>query len=235
MIMEYIFSEEDRKDFLPSVKTAIVTKKDINAGIDLETAFRCGYLDVARAPLRGINIALQKKNRNTSSKIIRDKCIKDFIIPDMNMLFNNEIDYDGWHQDLCEKIFVFYKNNGYDLFTVGKAQKWINMSIKYACLYDYDHQSQLSKYMDVFHVPIDRYIANPLANKLHIKPPCYEKDDLDIFDADKKNYSWSNINDYDDYLICQKEIRGHADVLNKYENSPLRWEFDAWKKERDSK
>ena len=105
------------------------------------------------------------------------------------------------------------------------------MAIKYACLYDYNHQSQLSKYMNVFHVPIDRYIAN----KLHIKPPWYEKDDLDIFDADKKNYSWSNINDYDDYLRCQQDIRQHKDILEKYDKSPLKWEFGAWKEERDSK
>ena len=100
------------------------------------------------------------------------------------------------------------------------------MAIKYACLYDYNHQSQLSKYMNVFHVPIDRYIAN----KLHIKPPCYEKDDLDIFDADKKNYSWSNINDYADYLKCQREIRKKCGKV-----FPLRWEFDVWIKEKNNK
>lgn len=232
--MEYIFSETERKSFLPSVKMTIATKKDINVGIDIETAFICGYLDVARAPLRGINAALQKKDPKLTSKMIRGQCIKDRIIPAMDDLINNDIAYDGWHQKLCGQITVFYKDNGYDLFTTGKAQKWVNMAIKYACLYDYEHQSQLLKYMRVFHVPIDRKIANPVANQLHIKPPCYMKDDLDKFDADKKNYSWSKIDDYDDYLRCQHEIRRHGDILGKYDKSPLRWEFAVWNTVKNS-
>lgn len=228
--MNYLFEREKRQDFLEAVKISIATKKDINKGIDLETAFRCGYLDVARAPLRGINTALQNKNPKSSSVKIRDEFIRNYAADKVNELLNNDLNYDEWHRSMCDNIASFYKENGYDRFTVGKAQKWINMAMKYACIYDYEHQQQLSKYMEVFHVPIDRYIANPIAIELHIAPPCYKGGNLELFDADKKNYVWSNIENYDEYIECQKEIRQKCGF-----SSPLRWEFEKWLEAKRSK
>lgn len=226
--MGFIFSERERKDFLSSVKMSIPTKKDINIGIDLETAFKCGYLDVSRAPLRGINGALQKKNPSSTSVKVRDKCIKEQIIPEVEKLLSSTEDYDAWHRNLCKTIFEYYEKNGYNSFTVGKAQKWVNMSIKYCCIYGYDYQEKLSRYLNKFHIPIDRYIANPIARELKITPPCYKKDNLDTFDANKVNYVWSGKDDYDEYLECQKKIRNKCDS-----SSPLRWEFEKWQEEKE--
>lgn len=223
------FSERERKDFLPSVKMSIPTKKDINIGIDLETAFKCGYLDVSRAPLRGINSALQKKNPSSTSVKVRDNCIKELIIPEVEKLLSSTEDYDTWHRDLYKTIFEYYEKNGYNSFTVGKSQKWINMSMKYCCIYGYDYQEKLSRYFDKFHIPIDRYIANPIARELKITPPCYKnkKGNLDTFDANKVNYAWSGIDDYDEYLECQKAIRDKCGFP-----SPLMWEFKKWQEEK---
>lgn len=226
--MRFVFSERERKDFLPSVKMSIPTKKDINIGIDLETAFKCGYLDVSRAPLRGINGALQEKNPSSTSVKVRDNCIKERIIPAVEELLSSTEDYDTWHRRLYEKIFEYYKENGYNSFTVGKSQKWINMSIKYCCIYGYDYREKLLRHFDKFHIPIDRYIANPIARELKIAPPGYKKGNLDVFDANKVNYVWSDIDDYDEYLECQKAIRGKCGF-----SSPLRWEFKKWQEEKE--
>ena len=96
--------------------------------------------------------------------------------------------------------------------------------------YDYEHQEQLSKYIDVFHVPIDRYIANPIARNLHIAPPGYIGDNLETFDADKINYVWSNIDNYDDYIRCQEKIREKCGF-----SSPLKWEFENWIYEKEKR
>jgi hypothetical protein len=38
--------------------------------------------------------------------------------------------YDVWHRGLCEKIVAFHTKEG-QCFSIGQAQKWINMTMKY--------------------------------------------------------------------------------------------------------
>lgn len=109
---------------------------------------------------------------------------------------------------------------------VGKAQKWVNMGLKYACIYDIEDNAMLNNVWGFFHVPIDRYIADPIVNNLDILLPAYDGFHMPNnkpFSAEKCNYSWSKITDYGEYLRCQAEIK------SKVPNA-LKWEFSEWEK-----
>lgn len=231
-----MFSKTERENF----KDAVKKKFDIENGIDLKTAFICGYLDVARAPLKGINKILQEGCGENSIKV-RDEFIDHVLVTSLNELFDkdpNEKLFDEWHEKICEEIKNYYNDKGYNDFSVGKAQKWINMSLKYASIYCYTIEKKLKPFFKFFHVPIDRYVAKPIVRELRVELPTVgdfkmpSEDEYDTFDADKKNYSWSKIDDYDSYFKCQKEIRKKCEAKNII---PLKWEFNAWNDEKNSK
>ena len=221
--MVKIFCTQDRIDFRPYVKKKIGD----NLYLSIEDAITSGYLDVCRRPLQGINNCLRTKG--TTSTEMRENIIIETIVPKIKELCEQKtINYDIWHRQLCDIIIKKYKESGYEEMTYGKAQKWINMSLKYVMLYTDDYNKILLKYKDSFHVPIDRIIGNRIAKLIKWLPTIGEKEYInldDTFDTEKHNYAWSKINNYDNYLKCQKELREKLSV------SPLRWEYDEWKKE----
>ena len=222
-----MFTEQEKTEFKPYMK------KKFDKELSIDNAMIAAYLDMCRGPLNGINECIEKHNPDYTSTKVRDKFIKEIFISRVNDLVNNEEDYDDWHKKTSDEIINFYKNYGYYDMTYGKAQKWINMSIKYIMLYTISYQETLLKYRDKFHVPIDRYIAPSIAELIGFLPSDdgnRKLNNLDkSFDAYKMNYCWSNINDYDDYLHCQKAIRNSLNI------PPLNWEFIEWKKEKENR
>ena len=100
---------------------------------------------------------------------------------------------------------AYYKTQDIE-FTVGHAQKWINMTMKYLYIYgDID----VTGIFDFLHVPVDSYIFDAVEQQFGIKRPCS---------------AWSRLTDYETYLRYQKNIRAQV------KTSPLRWEFSNWLK-----
>ena len=229
-----LFSYEQKEKFIGSVKAGKQKRSEIlEKGMTLKEAFYYGYLDVSRAPLQGIKQFVD----NTVNS--RNGCIEEIFQYCENTLLSaqSEDTFDKGHEKLCEIIKKFYNDRGYIDFTVGKAQKWINMALKYACIYDNEDAEKLQGIFQYCHVPIDRYVANPIVNELRVDLPGYSGFKMPKcvpFDAEKCNYSWSKIDDYSDYLACQKSIR---EVLRK--KSPaqcaLEWEFIEWLCEKNNR
>lgn len=149
--------------------------------------------------------------------------------------FATEAEYDCWHKNICltlsdhTKYFTAYsayrsaaqdnfKNrNG---FTVGNAQKFLNMLMKdlYACLSQ--QPAFLPGYEAYFqhcHMPLDSYILRFI-------------DDIRFREAIKKparTYTWSNLSDYNAYLEEQADIRKY---VRKYapKVTVLQTEFVVW-------
>lgn len=221
-----MFTNKEKADFKPYVKIKF------DADLSIRNAMISAYLDVCRGPLRGIRRIIQEYNSDFTSFIVRNKFIDEIFIPRVDELSNSECDFDKWHKELSDKIIEFYKEYGYEDMTYGKAQKWINMSIKYIILYTVSYQEKLMKYKYEFHVPIDRYVAPSIAGLIGFLPNDNSDKDLNhidgSFDAEKQNYCWSNIDNYYDYLRCQKEIRNSLPT-----KAPLKWEYDEWKKEKE--
>ena len=217
MMCESLFTDKDREDFKPYVK------KRFDRELPLHDAIVCGYLDVCRRPLAGIGKQILSPKTPT---VVREAYIGERFIPKIDDLINEEVNFDNWHEALCADIKVYYSENGYNSFTVGKAQKWVNMAMKYIVLYNSEYSVKLQKFVQVFHVPIDRYIAHDIACEIRWLPCIGHRvfTNLDdSFDADKRNYSWSKIDDYQEYLSCQADLRK---VLSGI--PPLRWEYDCW-------
>lgn len=146
--------------------------------------------------------------------------------------FLTEADYNAWHKKICveladnKKYFTEYSayrktaekyKNG---FTVGNAQKFLNMMMKdiYCCLRsDPAFLPNYEEYFKFCHMPLDSYILRFVD---------------DIRYREGKPYTrafacWSNITDYTDYMKEQEDIR---DYVKKYNPTVtvLQTEFVVW-------
>lgn len=181
-------------DYLYSVSELDSMKKKSSSDIARDTAIR--FED-------------HKECFKTKCTSIIRNCIQE-------LLSNNTVDYDSWHRNLCTgegatdlrlndiPPGLFTNDAG---LTIGQRQKWVNMSIKNMLvmgLWD----NELLRYKDKIHVPIDDKIQERAKN-------------IDVY---TKLPAWNCIDNYDDYLRFQVELR---DVLS---TPPIIWEWDEWMK-----
>lgn len=121
--------------------------------------------------------------------------------------------FDAWHERACTRICKHYARRGYHSFRIGHAQKWLNMSIKYALslaameMVAINHARTLRR---VAHVPLDEYVLTA----------------LQAYDAPTLPRRWSQIRDYSVYMDVQKWIRTRFP-----DSSPLDVEFHIYARE----
>ena len=217
-----VIDEKNKIEYRKYLKTG---KKETI--LSVKTAIIAGYLDVCRTPLKGINSCIKG-----GSITARDGFINNHFSPAIKELKKDGIDFDKWHEQLCKCIHDTYSEYGYKEFTVGKAQKWINMSLKYIWLYSADSfvEEHIKIHISKLHMPIDRVIAGDIAKTIGFLPGY---DDIkfdslnDSFDGYKDNYCWSKIADYGEYLECQRTLREKLKEI-----SPIYWEFCKWNNHR---
>lgn len=136
-------------------------------------------------------------------------------------------DFDKWHKAKCEEIINFM-NNSIDKsntkilkkdFTIGQAQKWVNMTLKYLWLLNALPTGVKTEYL---HVPIDSYIieiAYDNKNKFENALGLLEE---------KPEESWSELYKYEEYFIIQEAIRKAIKTNTTNETIPIKWESLAW-------
>ena len=113
--------------------------------------------------------------------------------------------YDLWHENLSQGIIALYEDSNVK-FTVGQAQKWINMTMKYLYVFGKPEMKDLSR---VCHVPLDNYIFEIASTSLNI---------------DKPKIPWSRWDDYSNqYMQYQYFLREKL-----VDDIPFKWEFRAW-------
>lgn len=202
------------------------------------------YLDLARTVKYNYSSSeLEEMKSKKSSEEDRDEA-NNFIESKNNLIKNicenilspvktekGEIsfensDFDEWHEVKCEEIINFM-NNSIDKsnteilkekFTVGQAQKWVNMTLKYLWLLD-----ALPDNIDEndLHIPIDSYI-------IEIAYDNKNKFDNALGLEEKPKESWSKLSEYEDYFGIQKEIREAIKTNATNETIPIKWESLAW-------
>lgn len=115
--------------------------------------------------------------------------------------------FDSWHRKACSDIREHYRKGGFDAFSHGQAQKWLNMTLKYAFAMG---ESRLPGYLlhySFAHIPIDNvFVAAVKA----IGGP-----DLPM--------PWSRLDDYSVYLRLQE---GYRKMFAP--SAPLAAEFRLW-------
>ena len=161
----------------------------------IELAVTKAYRDLMRT-IRGFSANPNHDIIFTNVKNELKKSIAIFL----NLNIKSQKEFDMRHAILCQKLIIAFDSQ---LFTVGQAQKWINMTFKYLHLLEYE---KLDKLYEFCHVPVDSYMLK--ITNYHMTKP------------------WSKIDDYKEYLKFQEWFR------NKYNNDiPLDAEFYLWLKE----
>ncbi len=106
--------------------------------------------------------------------------------------FNNWDDFTSWHQSVCEGILTI--NSEYKGLTIGQAQKWLNMTLKYLYVLGEDRVPGINLNYQYFHMPIDNIIQDAM-------PTLKKKPNVKTFET------WSKIDNYKDYLDFQQKIK----------------------------
>lgn len=138
--------------------------------------------------------------RNESHDAILDrakKTLHESITAILSAEIHTQGEFNKLHEDACSDLVSAFR--GQD-FTVGQAQKWINMTFKYLHLLE---DPDVQRVYEFCHVPIDRYM-------------------LDITNY-KGIGAWSRLTDYGVYQEYQDWFR------KKYpDDIPLDKEFYLW-------
>ena len=170
-----------------------------------DSAMNRAYLDFNRTIRFG---TLDHEQRN-QLKDDAKQCIRDNVL---NISTSSQDDFDRWHKTVCEKLINVYSEKNV-VFFYGQAQKWVNMTLKYLCVLDYE----LFNNSEFFDIPIDRNILNIANQRFGIEIP---------------EVSWSRW-DKDQYNTYQKELKKKISLNCNL--SPIRWEFRNWNSIRGNK
>ena len=103
--------------------------------------------------------------------------------------------FDEWHRGTCEALIGAYQDHSIHL-SVGQAQKWVNMTLKYvfvADALDVTPIAQLRPFYCFAHMPIDNVVLDALA-AMEPPTPAYAR-------------PWSRQDSYDEYLDFQRAVR----------------------------
>ena len=161
----------------------------------IELAMTKAYRDLMRT-IRSFASNMNNNRIKTNART----CIKEYINKIINANITSQKQFDQIHQEACEMLIEKFEDQ---YFTIGQAQKWINMTFKYLHLLECEALENIYEYC---HIPIDSYMLN-ITNYQMSKP-------------------WSKLNDYDEYLKYQDWFR------NKYKDQiPLDAEFYLWLEE----
>ena len=101
--------------------------------------------------------------------------------------------------------------NKWNELSIGQAQKWINMTLKYWLLFGEKRIQNIEKNAIFFHIPIDSFIQKEMFNEKYPNP-------------------WSRIENYDEYLQYQLT---HREREEKY--PPIICEFHIFNQTRKTK
>ena len=116
-------------------------------------------------------------------------------------------EFDHWHHSACDEVIAAFKAIGYPNFTVGHAQKWFNMALKYVFVLG-DRVSGFNHLYLYCHVPLDQFVIKEAAKK--------------GFPALPGTGAWSTLNDYQIYMDRQRWFR------ENFVSAPLVTEFRLW-------
>lgn len=231
---EYVVERAIEKAYIDAtLRSALVIKNKKNKDVELYNEL---YKETEKA-------------RFECRKSAKEKCIdiiKCFLEELKESLLCNQDDYNGWHKRLCEKIAAMYDKYYFDkltemsekdetiydffsredkeekYFTIGNAQKWVNMTMKNLYVlseyFELDFNEDIWKYI---HIPID----NKVLKKVREKGITYINRNSDNYyiKIDNNDYSWSNIRYYKHYFKLHEDIK----KLIK-DKSPIEWECEVF-------
>jgi hypothetical protein len=183
--MKSILTELERENFL--IRLYFKTDKNFKtAGI------KRAYLDFSRTLVLPKNCKTDERNtkRAKTELFLKTKLIELIKKSDLT-----QAGFDKLHEKLCADLKFEW-----DELTIGQAQKWINMSLKYWLLFGESRIPNIESNSKFFHIPIDSIIQERFFQK--------------------NLPAWSKIQTYKEYFWYQKDFRerhvGKIPVLEEF-------------------
>jgi hypothetical protein len=111
-------------------------------------------------------------------------------------------DFDAWHRATCDELIASYAKCNYKLYP-GQAQKWVNMTLKYAFTLGEKRLPGYRPFYAFCHAPLDNVMLARLG----------------AYGFPALSCAWSRLKDYPTYLSIQDWIR------QRFPLAPLDAEF----------
>ncbi len=174
---------------------------NIEKGFEI-AGIKRAYLDFNRT------LVIKDKDRNKRNILRNDAelYIKSELLRIISLEIENQKLFDQIHRELCMSLI-----NKWNELSIGQAQKWINMTLKYWLLFGEKRIQNIEKNAIFFHIPIDSFIQKEMFNEKYPNP-------------------WSRIENYDEYLQYQLT---HREREEKY--PPIICEFHIFNQTRKTK
>jgi hypothetical protein len=180
--MNSILTEQLRQDFF------IRLYFDTSNGYEI-AGIKRAFLDFSRTLKVKDNRAILKKNA------------ENYLLTEMKSItereFTSQQSFDNFHKQKCEQLIIVWTE-----LSIGQAQKWINMTLKYWLLFGDNRINGIELNAKYFHIPIDSYVQKGMFNE-------------------KSPNAWSKIKDYENYMDYQNKHR-----VKQTGNYPLIDEFN---------
>ncbi len=181
-------------DFLSTdIKEEFLISNYFNLSNGFEIAgIRRAYLDFNRT------LVLKDKSQFYRDKIRfeTESYLKKRLLEIISLEFKDQVEFDRVHKELCYGLLGLWSE-----LSIGKAQKWINMTLKYWLIFGENRIANIEKNAIFFHIPIDNFVQVKMFNEKNPKP-------------------WSKITSYDEYMKYQHDHRN-----KKTNNPPILDEF----------
>lgn len=159
------------------------------------------YLDLSRT-LRGFaGYADGQKLREASHEHVVE------LVRELRIAAPSQDSFDAWHRNACTSLRLQYAQNGFNRFTFGQAQKWLNMTLKYVFVLGEERLPGYAPHYAFAHPPIDNVFVG--AAKAVGGP--------------ELPMPWSRLDDYDAYFALQRKYRALFTG-----DAPMAAEFRLW-------
>lgn len=171
----------------------------------LDRCMRRAYLDMNRT-LHGMSTLGEGHSdwKTVMLRVLRDRLT---MLPGEHAW--TQASFDAWHQESVGILKRISAEHGFSL-SVGQAQKWINMSIKYAIALGERRVPGFFRVYDVAHVALDSVVLRHLEEGgMH-----------------SLNCAWSRLDDYTRYMECQQWVHDHFPDACSLEVEYRLWQGD---------
>ncbi|MGN0744035.1 MAG: hypothetical protein ACI4MZ_01995 [Christensenellales bacterium] len=181
----------------------------------IEYATDKAYLDMQLRTIKGHRQEIKDK----SISVLREK---------LNELFCNKTDFDEWHKEACSEFLDAFNDEADKRGVVhqkyGKAQKIVNMSLKYLyCFFYCDNNSEFDDSKNRFN--IDNDVAKSIFASCHMPLDSYTLNWYykEVEKGTKNKLAWSSLEE-SDYNKIEKGIKTHLTDQNVLQSEFLIWQ-----------
>ncbi len=187
---------------------------------DIDDVYFNAGMEAYRAAMKraikfyGLDQRTRNELRNESCRYLADRFRVLFAIQHLT-----GASYDDWGKETTEHIRSIYRDRNVIDYTIGNAQKIINVALKFVMSSNLvDYHSDVFKYC---HFPVDGRIQQIIKQQLGVGYLNQNRVEQTVYS------SWSNNDNWSDFIDYQNRVR--VAVADNGYYSPMVWEATHWR------